>query len=346
MKKILIAGLAGLTGIVLSVAPLIAQTVNTEIAPAQDYAYETTLQENFYNEFMALKAEINELKVLVVGLKNEVISKRAELNNLQGLLGETSSMLAELKRQKADMQAELAKGSLALAELHQEKENMRGELSQTRAELAMLKDQRAAAQDDTTKVNAALTALNQQKEKLQSDIAKISAQISALTSQRDDLQNDVSRSNAELTLNNKQLENKKKEATEFSVLPETVSQAAGSAKKIVDDGSVLETIYFTPDSIDIAGRVMPMLDEIGDKMKQDPAMKIAVRGYSAPAGTKLGQIQVSQARANRTAQYLMTKHGISEDRIIVEWVGAAEKPRNLQEGFNSTQLRAVEVSRV
>jgi outer membrane protein OmpA-like peptidoglycan-associated protein len=327
-KKSLLVILAGL---VLVQMPLLAQGVETDGEQGRSSAPEAIGGEAFYADFLALKAEIGELKVLVVALKDEVVNKRTELKSLQSAIGDSTKALTELKKQNAVLREEANENSLSLASLQQEKTSIQDSLAKLRAELAPLQDQRETVQADIARAQSELAALTRQKEQTSSEVA-------ALRKQKEDLQDMTSRQTAEIAAaHSASSPTDGVRGPVRSALPEP-------ARNIDDEGAVLDTIYFKPDSTELAPGVMPTLDTIGDQMRQNPSMKITVRGYSAPAGTIIGQLAVSRVRAQKTAAYLTANFNISSERIVIEWVGAADKPKNLESTLDFRRLRAVEVS--
>jgi outer membrane protein OmpA-like peptidoglycan-associated protein len=136
------------------------------------------------------------------------------------------------------------------------------------------------------------------------------------------------------------------EPARVSVVKPVAVKPPSNVVKRSEGGILLNTIYFNPDSTELVAATVPELDVIGTKMIEEPDLKIAVRGFSAPAGSFLGQLRVSQARAKEAAEYLMTNFNISSDRIVIEWVGATEMPRALLSYTNLTQYRAVELSAI
>jgi outer membrane protein OmpA-like peptidoglycan-associated protein len=315
----------GLISVVLGTVSLSAQVAEGELGtePVQtvqtgESVYAISAQDEFFNELLALKAEINELRVLVLDLKSEVTIKRTELNALQNSINESSKMLLDLKERNVAMQKEMNQTTLALENTLKEKAVIEEELALAKAELAPLNEQRNATLADISKGKADLAVLNEQKEKTQNEVAQASQAA------------DGGQSNT---------------AAEQPVRFSFVAPPANVVKRS-EGGVLLNTIYFNPDSTELVAAIVPELDAIGYKMTDDPSMKIAVRGYSAPAGSFLGQIRVSQARAKEAAEYLMTNFHISSDRIIIEWVGATEIPRTMLSYTNFTQYRAVELSAV
>jgi outer membrane protein OmpA-like peptidoglycan-associated protein len=132
-------------------------------------------------------------------------------------------------------------------------------------------------------------------------------------------------------------------ADEVFVLNETdfaVAAATGSVVKKADYGSVLETVYFGPDSVALPECVIPSIESIAETLIENPNLFITIRGYSAPAGTEAGQLEVSKGRAFNCAEYLLSKFNIPSEQVKIEWVGAKLRPKTASD--NKTSLRVVE----
>jgi outer membrane protein OmpA-like peptidoglycan-associated protein len=117
-----------------------------------------------------------------------------------------------------------------------------------------------------------------------------------------------------------------------------------SLVKNSDDATLtlMAVVLFDPDNAFLGAANIGKVDEIGEKMAANPAMRIVIRGYAAPFGTEYGQLRVSEIRARVTMDYLMSMHDVSSARIVLEWVGAAEMPKNARIGVYE-QYRAVDV---
>jgi outer membrane protein OmpA-like peptidoglycan-associated protein len=59
-------------------------------------------------------------------------------------------------------------------------------------------------------------------------------------------------------------------------------------------------------------------------MKQDPALRAQVVGYSDNAGSADGNQRLSEQRADAVKNYLVSRHGIDAARISVEGRGVNE----------------------
>ena len=81
-------------------------------------------------------------------------------------------------------------------------------------------------------------------------------------------------------------------------------------------------VYFRADSTALVEAYRPVLDEAGRRLRADPALRITLKGYTAPAGTEGGMRTLSAARSWHCVEYLMKNYGIAEDRMNIEFYGA------------------------
>lgn len=87
---------------------------------------------------------------------------------------------------------------------------------------------------------------------------------------------------------------------------------------------VIETVLFDFGSYRVSNIGKAQLDEIALKMKQDPALRAMVIGYSDSRGSEAANKQVSLRRAEAVKAYLVSRHGLDASRISVEGHGSAD----------------------
>ena len=110
------------------------------------------------------------------------------------------------------------------------------------------------------------------------------------------------------------------------------------------NGGRLDTVYFPPNTArPTVVFSLPVLDEVGEKMRGDPNLVVSIRGYAAPAGTADGQRIVSETRARYCADYLNKKYGVDYERMTIEWFGATKRPEKMGAYNESGLYRAVEL---
>jgi outer membrane protein OmpA-like peptidoglycan-associated protein len=125
---------------------------------------------------------------------------------------------------------------------------------------------------------------------------------------------------------------------------EEVHLRGGAAENPLMNGGRLDTVYFPPNtSRPTVVFSLPVLDEVGDKMRSDNSLVVSIRGYAAPAGTADGQRIVSETRARYCADYLNKKYGVDYERMTIEWYGATKKPEKTGVYNENGLYRAVEL---
>jgi outer membrane protein OmpA-like peptidoglycan-associated protein len=119
---------------------------------------------------------------------------------------------------------------------------------------------------------------------------------------------------------------------------------AAAAVHAAQPGARTDTVYFFPNvTAPMVVFSLPVVDEVGRRLKENPNLVVFIRGYSAPAGNPEGQKIVSESRARYTAGYLHDHFGIPFDRMTIEWFGAAKKPEQAGVYRDNGLSRAVEL---
>jgi outer membrane protein OmpA-like peptidoglycan-associated protein len=97
--------------------------------------------------------------------------------------------------------------------------------------------------------------------------------------------------------------------------------------KVVDEGITIsmENVQFQSDSAELLPAERAKLSRIGEILRRYPDRDILVGGHTALAGTKAGQMQLSQERAASVADYLIGEQVRGPERMVVRGYGA-EKP--------------------
>jgi len=108
--------------------------------------------------------------------------------------------------------------------------------------------------------------------------------------------------------------------TEITPTAEEAPEVKEPEKIIVS----LSSVYFMADSAAIIEEYRPVLDEAGRLLRGNHALRITMRGYTAPSGTRDGMTALSAARSWYCAEYLMRYYGIAEWRMNIEFYGAEE----------------------
>jgi outer membrane protein OmpA-like peptidoglycan-associated protein len=89
---------------------------------------------------------------------------------------------------------------------------------------------------------------------------------------------------------------------------------------------LLNAVYFEANSVVLIEKYRYVLEEAGSQMKANPNTRITLRAYSAPTGTREGQMAVAGGRALWCEEYLAANYGVSKDRVEIEWYGADKAP--------------------
>jgi outer membrane protein OmpA-like peptidoglycan-associated protein len=84
------------------------------------------------------------------------------------------------------------------------------------------------------------------------------------------------------------------------------------------------TVNFSDRSARLSNIAKAKLDEVALKMKQDPALRATVIGYSDASKSNSADQRLSEQRAQAVKNYLVTRHGIDPSRITTEGRGSAE----------------------
>lgn len=101
-------------------------------------------------------------------------------------------------------------------------------------------------------------------------------------------------------------------------------KAEEEARRAPAPQPIEETTHFDYNSSRVTNIGKAILDEIALKLKQDPALRAQVIGYSDGRGSDAGNQKMSERRAAAVKAYLVDRHGIDASRIDTEGRGAAE----------------------
>jgi outer membrane protein OmpA-like peptidoglycan-associated protein len=101
---------------------------------------------------------------------------------------------------------------------------------------------------------------------------------------------------------------------------------ADTSVRVVEEGVVisLNNIQFAPDSADLLEQEQAKLREIAAILERYPEQRILVGGHTALAGTAEGRLQISTARAQAVADYLIFLGVRQREDIIVQGYGAEQ----------------------
>jgi outer membrane protein OmpA-like peptidoglycan-associated protein len=84
-------------------------------------------------------------------------------------------------------------------------------------------------------------------------------------------------------------------------------------------------VYFEADSgTKIINSDLSQLRVVGRRLRDNPQMRVTLRGFATPSGTRGGQITRSAARVWFCVEFLKREYGIGEERIRMAFFGADE----------------------
>ena len=105
---------------------------------------------------------------------------------------------------------------------------------------------------------------------------------------------------------------------------------------------VLSDLTFRTDSAEIDPASARVLDDVAAAMIASPGGRIRVEGHTDNTGVREANLQLSQARADATRAYLMTK-GIGGDRIEAVGYGADRPIASNDSGAGRADNRRTEI---
>jgi hypothetical protein len=126
--------------------------------------------------------------------------------------------------------------------------------------------------------------------------------------------------------------------SEFLALkPEEIPEPVPLAQGVHDPGELtaeedgrkvrfFSVVYFLPDLAVLIESYRNILDEAGERLRDDHDLHITLRGYAAPIGTEESCMEVSEARTRFCMDYLIRNFGIAEERIFTENYGMKRAP--------------------
>ena len=118
-----------------------------------------------------------------------------------------------------------------------------------------------------------------------------------------------------------------------------------NANVIVANGRIvirLDDVQFLPNSAELSASEGAKLADVAQIINDIPGRNIIVSGYAAMAGTEEGRQQISHARAQAVADYLVQAGARRASEITVEGRGAAAGDYSTAEGMASA--RRVEIT--
>ncbi|MCS6818403.1 MAG: OmpA family protein [Chitinophagales bacterium] len=103
----------------------------------------------------------------------------------------------------------------------------------------------------------------------------------------------------------------------------------------------LPGVYFDNDKYYIDPMYLSTLHQIAERMQQCPDMRLVITGYDESKNDPKYNEQLAWNRAQKVADYLVEKYGISRDRFIIKYIGGKKSDAGKSE-FERKQNRRVE----
>jgi OOP family OmpA-OmpF porin len=114
-----------------------------------------------------------------------------------------------------------------------------------------------------------------------------------------------------------------------------------AAKKYCDKPSVIAIIFDTNKAV-VKAKYYDELDKLGNFLKEFPASKGTIAGYSDAAGKKAANIRLSQKRAESVRTYIINKFGIDGNRITAKGFGSAKPVASNKTAVGKAKNRRIE----
>jgi len=130
---------------------------------------------------------------------------------------------------------------------------------------------------------------------------------------------------------------KEKVAAELAAAEKAKKEAEEARKATVQTKiNDLGNVYFKLNSSYLTSKDEDLLDQLVDIMKDEPNLIIKVTAHTDSRGTKKYNQWLSERRAERTVEYVISK-GISENRISHEAFGETQLVNECEDGVHCTE---------
>ena len=83
----------------------------------------------------------------------------------------------------------------------------------------------------------------------------------------------------------------------------------------------INNLFFKTGKFDITPESEPELDRLAKVIIENPEIKVQIEGHTDDVGKKENNMELSYKRANSVVDYLINKHKISKDRLVVKGFG-------------------------
>ncbi len=123
--------------------------------------------------------------------------------------------------------------------------------------------------------------------------------------------------------------------------------AQAMAEDIEEKGSVrVYGIRFDTDKATIKEKSEAVLAEIAAFLEQEPDLRLFLVGHTDAVGSKKYNMDLSEKRAKAVEAFLVSEHGISEDRLIPHGVGPLAPVASNEDEDGRAQNRRVELVKI
>lgn len=95
--------------------------------------------------------------------------------------------------------------------------------------------------------------------------------------------------------------------------------------QVVNNNVLQPTVIFGQGKSAVDAAQMASVAMIAKYMKNHPSSRILIKGYASPEGNPELNQRLSEARANAVKQALVSRYGISADRLTIQGMGATDE---------------------
>ena len=95
--------------------------------------------------------------------------------------------------------------------------------------------------------------------------------------------------------------------------------------QVVNNNVLQPTVIFGQAKSAVDAAQMASVAMIAKYMKNHPTSRILIKGYASPEGNPESNQRLSEARANAVKQALVSRYGISADRLTTQGMGATDE---------------------
>ncbi len=97
-------------------------------------------------------------------------------------------------------------------------------------------------------------------------------------------------------------------------------------EKLTKESLNLKDVYFPWDSSSFTSTALQILNNNADVLKANPSVKVNLTGSASPEGESDYNLRLSERRVKAVKDYMVTKQGISADRLSTDAAGELQVP--------------------